>query len=133
MMLAGTFASQWARARGGGEGAPGQFHFVWPNLKLNVYPGRPNLSIGPIFPAGAARTTGFLDYFFAPAEDEAWKRELLELDDQVGAEDVALVESVQRGVTSGALAGGLLLPESEKLIAWFQRRVAAALTSSQSM
>ena len=123
----GTFASQWARARGGGEGAPGQFHFVWPNLKLNVYPGRPNLSIGPIFPAGAGRTAGFLDYFFAPGEDEAWKRELLELDDQVGAEDVALVESVQRGLDSGAVPQGRLMTTSEQLIADFQLRVRDAL------
>ena len=121
-----TFASQHARSRGGSE--TGQFHFVWPNLKINVYPGRPNLSIGPIFPAGAGRTVGFLDYFFAADANAEWKRDLLEFDDQVGAEDRTLVESVQRGVTSGAIDEGRLLPESERLIAWFQRHVRAAVT-----
>jgi choline monooxygenase len=42
--------SQFAHARD--NGSAGSFHFVWPNLKLNVYPGRPNLSIGPVWPEG---------------------------------------------------------------------------------
>jgi phenylpropionate dioxygenase-like ring-hydroxylating dioxygenase large terminal subunit len=126
----GLVASQHARARAGGE--TGQFHYVWPNLKLNVYPGLPNLSIGPIFPEGPGRTVGFLDYFFAAGAEDEWKRDLLAFDDQVGAEDRKLVESVQRGVTSGAIDAGRLLPESERLIAWFQRHLRAAL-ASQSM
>ena len=53
--------------------------------------------------------------------------ELLALDDQVGAEDVVLVESVQRGIASGALAAGELLLPGESLIAAFQRWVSDAL------
>ena len=41
--------SQFAHTRNGEEGQ-GQFHFVWPNLKINVLAGRPNLSIGPVLP-----------------------------------------------------------------------------------
>ena len=35
----------------------GQFHFLWPNITINVMPGQPNLSIGPVVPlaAGAHR------------------------------------------------------------------------------
>jgi choline monooxygenase len=117
--------SQFAHARD--NGSAGSFHFVWPNLKLNVYPGRPNLSIGPVWPEGPERSRGFLDYFFAPGEDEAWIRDLLELDDQVGREDTALVERVQRGVRSGLLGEGRLLGESERLIAGFDRLVRDAL------
>ena len=73
------------------------------------------------------RTQRYLDYFFAAGEDEAWIDDYLAFDDQVGAEDKALVEGVQRGVSSGALEGGRLLVSSEKLIADFGRRVAAAL------
>jgi choline monooxygenase len=105
----------------------GQFHLVWPGIALNVMPGRPNISIGPIRPLSPGRTQRFLDYFFAPGEDEAWIDDYLAFDDQVGVEDKALVESVQRGVSSGALEGGQLLVSSEKLIADFGRRVAAAL------
>jgi choline monooxygenase len=116
--------SQFAPARSEGEG---QFHFVWPNLKLNAYAGTPNLSIGPILPAGPERSNGFLDYFFAPDADPAWVDELLAFDRQVGAEDRALVERVQKGVRSGIVAEGRLLGESEQLVARFQQLVAAAI------
>jgi Ring hydroxylating alpha subunit (catalytic domain) len=68
-----------------------------------------------------------LDYFFAADADEAWIAEYLAWDDQVGVEDTALVERVQRGLGSGVLEGGVLLPESERLIAHFDRLVAEAL------
>jgi choline monooxygenase len=106
----------------------GQFHFVWPNLKLNAYAGSPNLSIGPLLPAGPERTTGFLDYFFAPDADEQWVEELLAFDRQVGAEDRVLVGRVQQGVRSGLLAEGRLLGESEQLVARFQELVVGALS-----
>jgi phenylpropionate dioxygenase-like ring-hydroxylating dioxygenase large terminal subunit len=111
-------------------GAPlpeGQFHLLWPNTGINVFPGRPNLSIGPILPVAPDRTRRILDYFFAPDEDEGWIAEFLEFDDQVGREDTKLIESVQRGAGSGALAGGRLLPESEQLVAAFQARLRDAL------
>jgi choline monooxygenase len=119
-------SSQFAQARGNGA-ARGQFHFVWPNLKVNVYPGKPNLSIGPVWPESPERSRGFLDYFFAPGEEEEWIRDLLELDDQVGREDTALVENVQRGVRAGVLGEGRLLGESERLIAHFDGLVREAL------
>jgi phenylpropionate dioxygenase-like ring-hydroxylating dioxygenase large terminal subunit len=118
-------SSQYVHTRRNGD--IGQFHFVWPNLKINVYPGRPNVSIGPVWPEGPERTAGFLDYFFAEDEDEDWIRDVVELDDQVGREDPALVARVQRGVRSGALEAGTLLGESERLIAHFDRLVREAL------
>jgi choline monooxygenase len=105
----------------------GQFHFVFPNLTINVAPGRQNLSLGPALPDGPERTTRFLDYFFAPGTEEQWIAEYLAWDDRVGAEDAALVQRVQRGLGSGLLDSGVLLPESERLIAHFDRLVAAAL------
>ena len=105
----------------------GQFHFLFPSTVVNVMPGRLNLSIGPIVPRGPERTSRFLDYFVGADTDDEWLRGFLELDEQVGAEDRALVEAVQRGIGSGALDSGLLLPESEQLIARFQALVLAAL------
>jgi phenylpropionate dioxygenase-like ring-hydroxylating dioxygenase large terminal subunit len=129
-----TFSTQLGPVRADGNGydtsgevARSQFHFLWPNTMINIFPGRPNLSIGPVLPAGADRTDRFLDYFFAPDVDEAWVDELLEFDGQVGAEDRVLVENVQRGVSTGLIEVGRLLPESERLIADFQARVQAAL------
>ncbi len=105
----------------------GQFHFVWPNLTINVMPGHPNLSIGPVVPTGAETTARYLDYFVGPDVDEGWLEEMLAFDDEVGAEDTVLVERVQRGVRTGALEHGFLLPQSEQLVAHFQRLLVDAL------
>jgi choline monooxygenase len=109
--------------------AEGQFHWLWPVTKLYVLPGPQNLAAGPLTPLGPERTAGFLDYFFAgdmgPGHEDV--EELLALDDQVGDEDRVLVEAVQRGVRSGLLEEGVLMPESERLVAHFQRLVREAL------
>jgi choline monooxygenase len=117
--------SQYGRARDG-EGTC-QFHLVWPALKINVYPGLANLSLGSVWPVGPECTDGFLDYFFGAGVDDASAAELIAFDDQVGREDTALVESVQRGVRSGLIEGGRLLLDSERLIASFQESVRSAL------
>ncbi len=90
-------------------------------------PGRPNMSIGPLTPVHVARTHGVLDYFFAAGEDPDWIADFMALDGEVGAEDRALVESVQRGMNAGVLAHGELLLPSEDLIAAFQQWVADGL------
>jgi len=110
-----------------GEIARSQFHFLWPNTGINIFPGRANVSIGPINPLGTGRTARFLDYFFAPETDEAWIADFLAFDDQVGAEDRVLVEGVQRGMEAGALPAGHVLERSEQLIRHFQELTAAAL------
>ena len=110
-----------------GEIERGQFHLLFPGTVVNVMPGRPNFSIGPIVPQDPERTYRFLDYFVAENADEAWIEESLAFDAQVGAEDRALVERVQAGVRVGLIEEGRLLPESEKLIAHFQSLVVDAL------
>ena len=119
-------ASQFARTRDG-EGR-GQFHFVWPNLKINVLPGSPNLSLGPVLPAGPERSVGFLDYFFGEGVSEDWVEELLAFDNQVGSEDAVLVASVQEGIRSGLLEHGRLMDSAEVLVEHFQDLVAQALS-----
>jgi choline monooxygenase len=104
-----------------------QFHFLWPSLGINIFPGRPNISIGPIVPRTPGRTHRFLDYFFGPDVEPAWIDDLLAFDDQVGREDRALVEGVQRGVGSGALEHGFVMSRSEQLIGHFQALTAEAL------
>jgi len=110
-----------------GEVERGQFHFLFPNTVLNVMPGRPNLSIGPIVPLAPERTYRFLDYLVAPDASEAWLEEMLAFDAQVGAEDRQLVERVQAGVRSGVLDEGRLMPESERLVEHFQSLVVEVL------
>jgi phenylpropionate dioxygenase-like ring-hydroxylating dioxygenase large terminal subunit len=115
-----------------GEVERGQFHFVFPSLAINILPGRPNLSLGPVNPVTPTRTARFLDYFFAPDADEGWIEELVAFDSQVGDEDRVLVEAVQRGVAAGAIEHGRLMGEAERLIVHFQEQVAAALAGSAS-
>jgi phenylpropionate dioxygenase-like ring-hydroxylating dioxygenase large terminal subunit len=110
-----------------GEVERGQFHLLFPNTVVNVMPGRPNLSIGPIVPLAPEHTYRFLDYLVAPDAGEPWVEEMLAFDAQVGAEDRELVERVQAGVRSGLLDEGRLLPESERLIEHFQGLVVEAL------
>jgi phenylpropionate dioxygenase-like ring-hydroxylating dioxygenase large terminal subunit len=111
-----------------GEVPRGQFHFLWPNLVINILPGRPNLSIGPVLPVSPGRTDRLLDYFFAADADAAWVEALLAFDDQVGREDSELVEGVQRGVSVGLIERGRLMEGAEVLIADFQRRVTEAVS-----
>jgi len=120
-----TFLAQHCTAKA--TGARGQFHLVYPNTGINVFPGQPNLSIGPIAPDGPERTARFLDYFFAEDAGEEWVAEFLAYDDQIGREDTALVESVHRGMRSGLVDRGLLLPGSEQLVAAFQAWVSDRL------
>jgi choline monooxygenase len=122
------FSSQFGPVKSGWTGAfdpsgavgHGQFHFLYPNLTINIAPGHPNISIGPVLPDTPERTTRFLDYFFSPEADEAWIESFLAWDSQVGEEDTVLVENVQRGVRSRMLDRGTLF-ETERLIAHFDR------------
>ena len=110
-----------------GEIERGQFHLLFPGTVVNVMPGKPNFSIGPIVPRDTEKTYRFLDYFVAEDADEAWIDESLAFDAQVGAEDRVLIERVQAGMRAGLIDDGRLLPESEKLIAHFQALVVDAL------
>ncbi len=132
MEAAGLRASQFNPAHPDFDvagGVPqGQFHLLFPSLKVNVEPGPPNLSIGPVWPIAPDRCRGFLDYFFAPEADAAWIAEFLAFDDQVGAEDTGLVEAAQAGAGSGLVDDGYLLAHDEQLIAHFQAYVRERLT-----
>jgi choline monooxygenase len=110
-----------------GELPRGQFHFLWPNFGVNIFPGKANISLGPMVPVTPDRTYRFLDYFFGPDVDQAWIDELMAFDDQVGKEDRGLVEGVQRGMAAGLVEHGYLMGHSEQLIGHFQTLTRQAL------
>jgi len=116
-----------ANVRLEGELQRSQFHFLWPNLGVNIFAGHANMSIGPMVPVTPDRTYRFLDYFFGSDVDQAWIDDLMAFDTQVGNEDRGLVEGVHRGMASGALEHGVLMGHSEQLIGHFQQLTAAAL------
>jgi len=100
-----------------------QFHLLWPNLAINVEPGPPNLSVDVWLPDGPQRLRGVVERFFGDDVDDETATAITEFSAQVGSEDVALVESVQRGLDSGMVQHGRLLAESEQLLRHFQRLV----------
>jgi phenylpropionate dioxygenase-like ring-hydroxylating dioxygenase large terminal subunit len=135
-----TFSSQIGRVRASaqvgdgkapftprGEVAHSQYHFLFPGTTVNIAPGFPNVSLERWIPEGTRSTVEVTDYYFDPSVPAEEIAELMAWDEQVGQEDVSLVESVQRGLDSGAVPQGRLMVESERLIADFQRRVRDAL------
>jgi hypothetical protein len=112
-----------------GEVTSGQNHLWFPNLKFNVLPGHPNLSVGPVWPTGPATCGGYFDYWFGEGVDQQWIDDLFELDAKVGHEDTQLVEDAQLGTSSGMIERGWVLGGAETLIGYFQDYVRGRLGS----
>jgi carnitine monooxygenase subunit len=112
-----------------GEVTQAQFHHLWPSTTINITPGPENLSIERWVPTGVRSVVEVTDYFFGPRVTTEQIEEFLAFDTQVGLEDITLVESVQSGLDSRAVSQGRLMPQSERLIADFQRRVYDALAT----
>ena len=110
-----------------GDVVQAQYHFLFPSTTLNVAPGIPNISMERYNPDGLRRTIEVTDYYFGADASDEEIAELIAWDTQVAEEDVSLVQSVQRGLESGAVPQGRLMSTSEQLIADFQRRVHDAL------
>jgi len=105
-----------------------QYHYLWPNFTMSINPGPPNLALDVWIPDGAERTRGFSEQYFGSDVSDAVAREITEFNRQVGREDDALTDSVQRGLRAGVPAQSRLLIESEHLVVHFQKLVRAALT-----
>jgi len=95
------------------EGATVTDHAVWwlwPNTCIMRYPGRGNMIIMQIIPAGENRTLETYDFFFETAEPNESEQEAIKyIDDVLQAEDIALVESVQRGMNTPAFTQGRIV------------------------
>jgi len=98
------------------EGATVTDHAVWwlwPNTCIMRYPGRGNMIIMQIIPAGENRTLETYDFFFETAEpNEAEQGAIKYIDDVLQAEDIALVESVQRGMSTPAFTQGRIVHDA---------------------
>jgi phenylpropionate dioxygenase-like ring-hydroxylating dioxygenase large terminal subunit len=104
------------------------FHYFWPTFTVNVLPGPLNFVAFAFMPLSPSRTLTISDYFFGDDASEEQIRDQMAFGRQVGIEDQALVESIQRAAASGGLAEGRLLLSSEHLIQHFQRLVERALS-----
>jgi len=94
-----------------GEGEAFYF-FVYPNVMLNVMPGR--LQSNRVLPLGVDRCRVEFDYFYTqdPAALARIERDR-EFSDEVQHEDMAICEAVQRGLESGLYEAGRLSPRRE--------------------
>ena len=111
-----------------GELAQSQYHLLWPNMTININPGFPNLSIDVWVPDGPNATKGFSEQYFAPGVTEEFARELIAFNNEVGAEDDVLTNSVQRGLLGGLPERGRFLTNSEHLVIHFQKLIVGAVT-----
>ena len=84
--------------------------WLWPNTCIMRYPGRGNMIILQAIPAGPDRTLETYDFFLESTELVDAEREAIEyLDTVLQAEDIALVESVQKGMSTPAFTQGRIV------------------------
>jgi choline monooxygenase len=112
----GIYSSHMAKAKTGAnsayniEGATVNDHavwFLWPNLTLMRYPGRGNFMVWRFYPLSETETWEEFDFFFETAEpNETEKEALAFIDGVLQVEDINLVESVQRGMSTPAFNSG---------------------------
>ena len=108
--------------------------WVWPNLLCGPFPGRSNITIHRIVPTGPQTAREHFDFYFLPdGPDEQEQEAIAFFRDVLRPQDIALVESVQRGLNSRAYRDGRLMDDavgsamSERNIHLFHGLVLSAL------
>ncbi len=88
--------------------------WLWPNTCMMRYPGRGNLTVLKIIPVGPERTHETLDFFLESAEpNEAELESMRYFDEVLQVEDIGLVESVQRGMSTPAFEQGRIVNDPD--------------------
>jgi choline monooxygenase len=122
---------------------PGHYDFasfwLWPNLLFGPFPGRCNLTVHQIVPLAPERTREHFDFYFLDAVPNAEEAAAVAFfRDVLRPQDVALCESVQRGLHSLGYRDGRLVvdPEgsylTESNLHRFHRLVVAALGAGEA-
>ncbi|MBM2615048.1 ring-hydroxylating oxygenase subunit alpha [Actinoplanes sp. LDG1-06] len=87
--------------------------WLWPNTCLLRYPGRGNFMVLQIVPAGVDRTLETWDFFFETPHLEEPEREAVRyIDEVLQQQDITIVESVQRGMSTPAFDQGRIVYDS---------------------
>src|SRR6202167_280065 len=105
--------------------------WLWPTTTFNVLPGSAELSVFSFFPLGVGSTLQWGQRFGIPGDPVDAKRERYR-NGPLTEEDVALVESVQRGLHSRGYSSGRFIDDgdgevTERATHQFHRLVAGAL------
>lgn len=84
--------------------------WLWPNTCLMRYPGRGNFIVMNIIPAGPDKTLETYDFFLETPEPNAAEIESIKyIDEVLQVEDIALLESIQRGMSTPAFTQGRIV------------------------
>ncbi|MEL7466222.1 MAG: ring-hydroxylating oxygenase subunit alpha [Pseudomonadota bacterium] len=88
--------------------------WLWPTTCLMRYPGRSSMIVLNIIPVGPDRTLETYDFYLeTPEPDEAELEAIRYLDEVLQAEDIAIVESVQKGMETPAFQQGRIVHDPE--------------------
>jgi choline monooxygenase len=84
------------------------YYWIYPNFMINFYEGVMDTNL--VIPLTFERTEVIFDYYFADVSESARERNLasIAVSEQIQAEDVAICESVHRGLSSRAYNSGRL-------------------------
>jgi carnitine monooxygenase subunit len=84
--------------------------WLWPNTCLLRYPGRGNFMVLQVIPVAPDRTQETWDFYFETTDiDEAERQSIRYIDEVLQAQDIGLVESVQRGMGTPAFDQGRIV------------------------
>jgi choline monooxygenase len=84
------------------------YYWIYPNFMINIYDGVMDTNL--VIPRGVDNAEVVFDYYFSDVSSQAKEKNLasIAVSEQIQAEDVAICESVQRGLNSRAYATGRL-------------------------
>lgn len=105
----------------GADGAGAFYYFIFPNIMLNILPGR--LQTNVVLPLAHNRTEVVFDYYYDHVTSEEATRAIeqdIEYSDRVQQEDAEICERVQQGLESVAYDRGRFSVEMERGVYHFQ-------------
>ena len=90
------------------KGDRANYFWIYPNFMINIYDEVMDTNL--VIPRGVDKTEVIFDYYFADVSESAREKNLasIAVSEQIQAEDVAICESVQRGLNSRAYDTGRL-------------------------
>lgn len=110
------------------KGDRADYFWLYPNFMINIY--QDVMDTNQVIPRGVDKTEVIFDYYFADVSESARENNLasIAVSEQIQAEDVAICESVQRGLKSRAYDTGRLSVRREAGEHLFHRLLHADLS-----
>jgi choline monooxygenase len=116
------YSFQHSPLRSGGEAL---YFFIWPNLMLNILPGR--LQTNLVYPINESKCIVHFDYYYAPDTPTKMISDDLDFSHRVQLEDIDICQRVQRGVASRSYDKGRFSVSQEEAVYHFQNLLKESL------